>query len=328
MISPSVRFLFISPPPMSSVEKSPAPSIVSLGEPMYEFSQLPDQPRHYLQGFGGDTMNAAIAAARLGARVAYVTRLGDDEFGRQLSDLWRVEGIDASAVEIDAEAHTAVYFITHSAAGHVFSYLRKDSAASRMQPESLPRELIAGARFFHTSGISQAISLSACDTVFAAVALAKEAGAQFVYDANFRLRLWTLERAREVIAATIRLSDFFLPSFEDLQILACADDPRALLDWCFTRGARHVALKLGAQGVLASDGQRVEKIDGYAVQCVDATGAGDCFAGALMARMTQGEEFFNASRFANAAAALATTGYGAVAPMPRLDAVRKLLDAS
>jgi len=63
--------------------------IVSLGEPLYEFSQVPGENRKYLQGFGGDTSNASIAAARQGAQVAYVTRLGDDEFGKQFLALWR-----------------------------------------------------------------------------------------------------------------------------------------------------------------------------------------------------------------------------------------------
>jgi 2-dehydro-3-deoxygluconokinase len=63
--------------------------VVSVGEPMIEFNQVPSEPRRYLQGFGGDTMNAVIAAARQGARAAYATRLGDDEFGRGLRDLWR-----------------------------------------------------------------------------------------------------------------------------------------------------------------------------------------------------------------------------------------------
>lgn len=310
---------------MTTDHENATPTIVSLGEPMYEFSQLPVSPKQYLQGFGGDTMNAAIAAARLGARVAYVTRLGDDEFGRQFLQLWREEAIDTSGVQIDPEAHTAVYFITHHAAGHVFSYLRKGSAASRMRPEHLPRRLIQNAQLFHTSAISQAISMSARDSVFAAIELARKAGVRVVYDANLRLRLWSIDEAREVIAKTIALSDFFLPSLEDLQALTKISQPRALLDWCYQQGARKVALKLGARGVLASDGVRTEEIAGYAVNSVDATGAGDCFAGALMARMTQGEDFFAALRFANAAAALATTGYGAVAPLPNTRQVSELL---
>jgi 2-dehydro-3-deoxygluconokinase len=300
--------------------------VVSLGEPLYEFSQIPQFPGRYLQGFGGDTMNCAIAAARQGARAAYITRLGDDEFGRQFLQLWRDEGLDTSGVAIDRQAHTAVYFITHGPAGHVFSYLRKGSAASRLRPADLPLQLITRTRYFHTSGISQAISDSACDAVFAAIDAAKSAGAAFVYDSNLRLRLWPLARAREVITATLSQADYFLLSLEDAQSLCGLRNPDAIVDWCHRAGAGVVALKLGADGVIGSDSTRRERIEGYKVDCVDATGAGDCFAGALLARMSAGDDFWQGLRFANAAAALTTTGYGAVAPLPRPAAVRQLLN--
>jgi len=299
--------------------------VVSLGEPLYEFSQIPGESGRYLQGFGGDTMNCAIAAARQGAKTGYITRLGDDEFGRQFFHLWRAEGLDISGVGIDPQAHTAVYFITHGPAGHVFSYLRKGSAASRMRPADLPLELIRKAKFFHTSGISQAISDNACDAVFAALEAARVAGVRIAYDSNLRLRLWPLARARAVIRATIVLADYFLLSMEDAEALCGEKDADAILDWCHEAGAKVVALKLGAAGVVGSDSTRREKIAGHAVNCVDATGAGDCFAGALLARMAAGDDFWDGLRYANAAAALATTGFGAVAPLPRPDAVRRLL---
>ena len=98
--------------------------VVSIGEPMVEFNQPRRGDPGYLQGFGGDSSNMSIAAARQGARTAYVTRLGDDEFGRMFLALWKEEGVDASRVIIDPQAHTAVYFVTHGEQGHVFSYLR------------------------------------------------------------------------------------------------------------------------------------------------------------------------------------------------------------
>ena len=302
--------------------------VVSLGEPLYEFSQIPQSPGRFLQGFGGDTMNCAIAAARQGARVAYITRLGDDEFGRQFLRLWRDEGVDTSGVTIDPDAHTAVYFITHGAAGHVFSYMRKGSAASRLNAAGLPVELIARARYFHTSGISQAISDSACDAVFAAIGIAKNAGAAFVYDSNLRLRLWPLARARAVITATLPQADYFLLSMEDAEALCGLKSPDAIVDWCHRAGAAVVALKLGADGVIGSDSTKRERIEGHKVNCVDATGAGDCFAGALLARMSAGDDFWQGLRYANASAALTTTGYGAVAPMPKPEAVRQILNRS
>jgi len=93
-------------------------------------------------------------------------------------------------------------------------------------------------------------------------------------------------------------------------------------------GVGHVALKLGSEGVLASDGRTRLRIAAHAVDCVDATGAGDCFAGCFLARLAKGDDFWQAVRYANAAAALTTTGYGAVAPLPRPEAVRALLASS
>jgi 2-dehydro-3-deoxygluconokinase len=299
--------------------------VVAIGEPMVEFNQTtPGDPR-YLQGFGGDSSNMIIAAARTGARTAYVTRLGDDEFGRMFRALWETEGVAARGVATDPHAHTAVYFVTHGPQGHVFSYLRAGSAASRMRPEDLPLDLVRGARFVHASGISMAISASAADAVLAAFEAARSGGAKISFDSNLRLKLWPIARARAMIGAAAALADYFLPSIDDARSLSGRESPEANLDWAHGLGAKHVFLKLGADGVIASDGTRRERVAGHKVNAVDATGAGDCFCGAALARLAAGDSLFDAARYANAAAALATTGFGAVAPLPRPEAVRKLL---
>ncbi len=299
--------------------------LVALGEPMYEFSQIPGQSRHYLQGFGGDTTNCAIAAARQGANVAYVTKLGDDEFGREFRAMWLAENIDTSGVKFDPIGHTAVYFISHRANGHVFSYLRKNSAASRLTPDDLPIGLIQSARFFHTSGITQAISESARETVFAAIKLARAANVIVSYDANIRPRLWSLEVARQAVKQAIGLSNIFLLSIEDAEFLNAPSDPADILKWCNDLGTKHVVLKLGSDGAIASDGAEIFRVRGHSVNSVDATGAGDCFAGALLARFAQGDDFPSALRYANAAAALTTTGFGAIVPLPHKDTVLQFL---
>lgn len=314
---------------MSVAPVSPI-DVLSIGEAMIEFNQAADGPRDapvYRQGFGGDTSNMVVAAARSGASSAYVSRVGDDAFGRLLLALWRAEGVDATAVGIDPDAHTGVYFVSHGDTGHVFGYLRAGSAASRLAPRDVPDALLRRARIVHASGISQAISASACDAVLHAFARAREAGARTAFDANLRLKLWPLARARAVIVATIGLADYFFPSVDELHLLSGLDDPDEMIDWCHRSGARHVLLKLGADGVLASDGVRRERLAAHRVATVDATGAGDCFCGACLARIAAGDSLFCAARYANAAAALSTTGYGAVAPLPRRDAVQALLAA-
>ena len=101
--------------------------------------------------------------------------------------------------------------------------------------------------------------------------------------------------------------------------------PEENLEWAHALGAKTVFLKLGADGVIVSDGKKRERIPGHAVKAVDATGAGDCFCGATLARLAAGDSIWEAARYANAAAALATTGFGAVEPLPRPEAVRSLL---
>jgi len=300
--------------------------IVGLGEPLIEFNQTRAGQPQYLQGFGGDTSNAVIAAARQGARCAYLTRVGDDAFGRQLLQLWRDEQVDTAGVRVDPHAHTGVYFVQHGPDGHVFSYLRDGSAASRMQPSDLDGSLAERCRFLHVSGISLAISASACDTVLAAIERARGAGGLVSLDSNLRLRLWPVARARAILRETLAMADLFLPSLDDLRHLTGHDDPQRTLDWIRAAGAPGVVvLKLGKDGALVDDGRTRQPVPGLAVRAVDATGAGDCFAGNLLARRCAGDDWLAAVRYANAAAALSTTGYGAVDPLPRPDAVRAQL---
>jgi len=302
--------------------------VVALGEAMVEFNQTHPGQRQYLQGFGGDTSNAVLAAARAGARTAYLTRLGTDPWGEALLKLWQEEGVDTSAVQRDAVAPTGVYFVTHGAQGHAFSYLRAGSAASRMTPDWLTHgaaDLIARARWLHVSGISLAISASACDTVLAAMAQARACGTRVSLDSNLRLKLWPLARAREVLSHAVGLCDLFLPSQDDVSVLIGADQPEAQLAWAQGLGAPTTVLKLGAQGCQVRHEGQTWRLPGLPAQAVDATGAGDCFAGNLLARRCAGDDWVQAARYANAAAALSVQGYGAVEPLPRPAAVQALL---
>ena len=299
--------------------------VAALGEAMVEFNQTHPGKPQFLQGFGGDTSNAVIAAARAGAKTTYLTRLGQDTFGDALMTLWQQEGVDTSGVERDLKAPTGIYFVSHGLQGHEFSYLRAGSAASRMRPEWLPRAVIAGAKILHVSGVSLAISLTARETVFEAITHARANRTLVSLDSNLRLKLWSLEEARATLTRAIGLCDLFLPSANDVNVLCGRDEPDAIVDWGHSLGARQVVLKLGADGALVSDGSRRERLAGLRVTMADATGAGDCFCGNLLARMAMGDGLFEAARYANAAAAIAVQGFGAVAPLPWPEQVRALL---
>ena len=305
--------------------------VVALGEAMVEFNQTPGQtpgePPVYLQGFGGDTSNAAIAAARAGAKVAYLSRLGTDRWGDRLMDLWQRENMDATPVLRDAQAPTGMYFVSHDVQGHQFSYARAGSAASRMQTQDLAhwQDTRASSHWLHLSGISLAISASACDTALAAMQLARKLGTRVAFDSNLRLSLWPLARAQACIRHAIGLCDLFLPSLEDMTALTGLTQAQDIIAWSHAQGATQVVLKLGAHGAIASNGQTQRAVPGHSVQAVDATGAGDCFAGNLLARLSAGDSLWDAAAYANAAAALSVQGFGAVDPLPQRDAVLNAL---
>jgi 2-dehydro-3-deoxygluconokinase len=304
--------------------------IVCMGEPLLEFNQQPeggDGRRLYLEGFGGDTSNCAVAAARQGARVAYLTAVGEDVAGERFLELWRGEGIDVSGVKRDAARPTAVYFVTHSRAGHAFLYYRRDSAASAYGPADVPGEAIAGAKVFYASGISQGISASAADAVFHAMAQAKAAGVKVAYDTNYRPRLWPPARAAAVIHAAVGMCDIVFPGLEDAEALTGLHEPDVIADYYLRLGPRLVVLKMGAQGaLLATPGARLH-IPPFPCTPVDATGAGDAFCGSFLARMVAGDAPETAARYAAACAALKCEGYGAVGPIPTEAQVRAAMAA-
>ncbi|WP_309491367.1 sugar kinase [Trinickia mobilis] len=313
---------------MGRAHSSPAlitPDILALGEAMVEFNQSSPGRPDYLQGFGGDTSNFCIAAARQGARTGFVSAVGDDHFGQLLVALWQREGVDTSMVRVDAHAPTGVYFVSHGPDGHRFDYLRAGSSASRYAPHDLPLDAIAAAKVVHLSGISLAIGVNACDAALAAIEHARANGVRVSFDTNLRLKLWPLARARAVMLEAIRQTDICLPSWDDVTALTGLTGRDDIVDFLLARGPHIVALKLGKDGAyVATPGER-RVVPGRVVNAVDATGAGDCFGGAFIARIVEGDDPFAAARYANVAAALSTQGFGAVAPIPDRASVERVL---
>jgi 2-dehydro-3-deoxygluconokinase len=301
--------------------------LLAIGEAMVELNQ-PSEGAPFVQGFGGDTSNAMIAAARLGADAAYFTAVGADRFGQALTELWMREGVDASRIAVNGGAHTGLYFVTHGADGHTFSYMRAGSAASRIGEADLPVDRIRETKILHASGISQAISSSAADAVFAAIDIARDAGRLVSYDPNLRLKLWPLRRARAIIHEAMRFCDIALPGLDDSLALTSLNDPDAIVDFYLRLGAPVVALKLGKSGVLVATAKARQRIAARAVAAIDATGAGDCFDGAFLTEYARLGDAFAAARFANVAAGLSTTGYGAVHPLPRRADVEAVMAAA
>ena len=296
--------------------------LLCFGEAMMELTRMGSGD--YKAGYGGDTSNCAIAAARQGARSGYITAVGDDAFGRELMELWQGEGVATDFVRIDSAAPTGLYIITPSPAGRDFAYYRAGSAASRYTAADLPRDALKRTRIVQLSGISQAIGDGPCSAGMALIEAAREAGCEVAYDTNLRLKLWDLETARETMHAAMAGCTIALPSIDDSRVLTGLEDADAIVDAYLAMGPRIVALKMGEAGAIVATRNERVAIAPHRVTPLDATGAGDTFDGAFLARLAAGCDPVEAGRYAAVAAALTTTGYGAVAPIPCFETVQGL----
>ena len=301
--------------------------ILALGEAMVEFVRLPEEidgRPAYRQGFGGDTSNAIIAAARQGARTGYISAVGGDPFGQELLDLWAREGVSAQTVRTRAQDPTGVYFVQPHASGRSFSYARRGSAASLFGPDDLDESVISNARILHVSALSQAISPSMRAAVKRACEIARDAGVLVSYDTNLRLNLWTLEDAKAAIFDLLPLVDIVLPSDDEAaQILGTEDEGETLAAFS-QHSARFVVLKRGEKGPVLYENGHTTRFTVPKVDAVDSTGAGDSFAGAWLAYYLKTQDPVVATQKAILVAAGAVSGYGAVDPIPKASEIAQM----
>lgn len=304
--------------------------LLCLGEPLLELNARAPGPEGrtlYLEGHGGDASNVAVAAARQGASAGFLGAVGRDRAGASFRALWAREGVDATHVRDDPDHPTGLYLVTHGAQGHEFAFHRRGSAASRYRAADVPAAAVAEAGCVFASGISLAISETAADAALHAFALARAAGGRVAFDTNYRPALWPPARAWALIRAAAALAHVALPGLDDLRALAGIEDPDAALDLFLGLGCPVVALKMGAAGTYLGLPDRRVRVPPFPCAPVDATGAGDAFSGAFLARLLAGDAPEAAARYAACCAALSTEGWGAVAPVPDAARVRAALAA-
>jgi 2-dehydro-3-deoxygluconokinase len=299
------------------------PDLVTLGETMIVLNAARTGPLRYAESFnrslGGAESNVAAGLVRQGYSAGWVSRLGDDEWGRYIAATLRGEGVDLSHVSLDPDAPTGLYVKERPAAGDPrVTYYRRGSAASRLSPADLDEGYIASARILHVTGITPALSPSCREAVFAAVAIARRAGVTVSFDPNMRRKLWSAGEARAVFRELAAQADILLPGRDEAELMTGLSDPvlaaRALMEL-----APLVVTKLGPEGCLVG----TERVDGFPLAPVDTVGAGDAFAAAFLAGRLDGLPPETSARRACAAGALVTQVVGDWEGMP----TRAKLDA-
>lgn len=307
------------------------PEVVTLGESMVLFTPESDGPLRYVHRFtkriGGAESNVCIGLVRLGHSAGWISRVGDDEFGRYLVASIRGEGVDTSQVRVDPDAPTGVYFRERRAlgGGRVY-YYRRGSAASRLQPDDLDGDYIRSARILVGSGITPALSPSCRATLERAIDIAQEAGIPFVFDPNLRMTLWPPHEAREVLRSLIARADIVLPGDEEAVFLTGEADPLIAGRMIQAMGPKQVVVKVGAAGawVLTEDEEIL--VPGFDVgRVVDPVGAGDAFAAGYVAGLLEGLSPLESARLGNACGAFVVSVSGDIEGLPERADVEELL---
>jgi len=298
------------------------PEVITLGETMVMFSPETGGPlrgvRRFEKRLAGAESNTAIGLVRLGHSCGWISRVGDDEFGRFLVESIGGEGVDVSQVIFDHTAPTGIMFKElHSGSETRVTYYRKGSAASRLGPEDMDPDYFQNARLVHVSGITPMISPECRAAFFTMLDLAEKLGIPLSFDPNLRLKLGSAADYAALIREVLPRTAVFLPGLAESRSIFGESGPEALLDLFQSLGAQITALKLGAEGAWVADGDNHFQIPGFpTVQVADPVGAGDAFAAGFLAGYLEGEPFEECGRMACAMGALAVTTPGDYEGLP------------
>jgi 2-dehydro-3-deoxygluconokinase len=279
--------------------------VITLGEAMTLFVAETPGPLEGVMRFAkrtaGAETNVAIGLARLGFKVAWQSRLGDDSMARYLLAAIDAEGVDCARVSCHGGERTAFMFKGRVDDGSdpPIEYHRQGSAASRLGPQDIDEAWIGSARHLNVAGVFPALSASALAATRKAMAAARAAGRTIGFDPNLRPTLWpSREAMRETINDLAAQADWVLPGIEEGRLLTGGDTPEAIARFYRERGVKRVVVKLGPDGAYYDDSDAgCGRVAAFAVaQVIDTVGAGDGFMVGVTSALLEGRSIADAAR--------------------------------
>ncbi|XP_026460430.1 fructokinase-2-like [Papaver somniferum] len=324
------------------MSKSSSSEIVCFGEMLIDF--VPNESgvslaesAGFLKAPGGAPANVACAITKLGGSSAFIGKFGEDEFGHMLVDVLKENGMNSEGVCFDKDARTALAFVTLKKDGErEFMFYRNPSADMMLKDSDLNMGLIKQAKIFHYGSIS--LITEPCRSAhMAAMKASREAGALLSYDPNVREPLWpSAEACREGIKSIWSSADVIKVSDDEVEFLTqgdAADEKNVLSLWY--EGLKLLLVTDGEKGCRYFTKHFRGAVEGFSVNTVDTTGAGDAFVGSLLCSAAKDSSILEdesklreALRMANACGAICTTKKGAIPALPDNAAAQKLISGS
>jgi len=304
--------------------------VLTIGDAMITMNPSSTGPLKYVTQFerkvGGAEMNFAIGCARLGLNSKWISRLGKDEFGRVIYNFARGEGVDVSSVDFVEGIPTSVNFkeIHADGSGKTF-YYRDPSPISFLSEEDITEELFEGIHVVHLTGVYLALREQNMAIAQKILAIAKRKDILVSFDPNIRLKLWTIEKAREAYETIFSDVDILLTGLDEIQMISGKETLEELVGYAERFKIRDFVIKDGDKGSMLYREGRWIKAPGFSVTPVDTVGAGDGFdAGYIYGTLNQFDEE-SLLRFANGVGALVTTVTGDNEGLPYLEEVENLI---
>jgi 2-dehydro-3-deoxygluconokinase len=296
-----------------------SPGLVTLGETMGLVVQgEPGSLRNgetMAFGMGGSESNVAIGVRRLGLPATWIGRVGDDPPGHLILRELRAERV--RAITVTDPAPTGLMIRWRPSGHHArVTYYRHQSAGAHLRAADIPEDVIRDAAVLHVTGITLALGPEPAEAVAHAVAVARAAGVTVTFDLNYRLALWSAEKAEPALAQAVRQADVVFAGETEAEIVTHTADPLRAACALEAIGPREVLIKRGAHGCLARiDGATLEQA-APTVAAVDTVGAGDAFVAGYLAELMNGADPHERLRTAVAAGAFAVTVSGDWEGMP------------
>ena len=304
--------------------------ILTIGEVLIDLTQTGRDEKgipQFAANPGGAPANLAVAASRLGAKTAFIGKVGADGFGRYLSDVLTQNGVDASGVAVDRQHPTTMAVVSVDASGERdFSFYRGANADVMLSKEDIPDAALEGAKVVHFGSVSLTADPSRSATLDA-VRRAKAMGKTITYDPNYRANLWPdQDTAVAQMKAPLDLVDILKVSDEELPLLTGTTDCESGTAQLAAHGIGLIFVTLGPDGVFYRMGEKTGHVAGVPCKVGDTNGAGDTFFGAALSKLCKEdlpaltvEKLEGILAFANKAASITTSRHGAIPAMPTLE---------
>ncbi|WP_431802760.1 sugar kinase [Halobacillus andaensis] len=258
--------------------------VITIGDAMVTFNPSHHGPMRFASSFerkaGGAEFNFALGCARLGLQTRWISRLGNDEFGKYIRNFARGEGIDVRDVKLLDGYPTSLNFkeISEDGSGRTF-YYRENSPTQALTEKSLTEETFSNCKLLHISGVFAAIDpVKNIPLLKKAAIMAKNAGALVSFDPNIRLKLWDKAEAKEKLTELLNYADVLLTGDEEADLLFDTHETKEVIKICQSYGISSAAIKKGEKGAVAfHEGEVIETAAVPPSKVVDTVGAGDGF---------------------------------------------------